>query len=175
MYHCACLSWGTSLDMGYFCYMSSTWTIPGDCEWYTCTHFTMKALAAAVLGLHWSNITVLCYMTLCYGYVMVMYVCCYSCCVSQERDRVVAAMPARREWMYLQFLRLLASSSSFLACALPTLDLWTVQTVWTGSAIKWAKKVLIDLAQGYLFDLVSYHFPHHNFNSLPLRSSVPRT
>ena len=40
---------------------------------------------------------------------------------------------------------------------------------------KMGQKALIDLAHGYLFDLVSYSFPRHNFNSLPLRSSVPRT
>ena len=79
--------------------------------------FTMKALAAAALGLRWSGIMVmLCEIMLwsCCG-------CCYSCYISQERGCVKAAMPARREEMRLHFLWLLESPSSFLAHALPTL------------------------------------------------------
>ena len=53
--------------------------------------------------------------------------CCYRCCVSRERGCVVsgyamAAAPAsRREYMCLQFLRLLKPSCSLLAHVLPTL------------------------------------------------------
>ena len=42
---------------------------------YPCTSFTMKALAATSLGLHWGNIMVMLYevmLWLCYSYVMVM-------------------------------------------------------------------------------------------------------
>ncbi|CAM9768213.1 unnamed protein product, partial [Rangifer tarandus platyrhynchus] len=53
-----------SLGCGLLCYMSATWNIPGDCEWFTRTRFTVKALAAAILGLHWSNVMVLCSMRL---------------------------------------------------------------------------------------------------------------
>ena len=40
---------------------------------------------------------------------------CYDCCVSQERGCVMAAM------LCLQFLQLLKSPSSLLACVLPTM------------------------------------------------------
>ena len=53
LWHYACTSQGTCLVMGYF-------------VWYTCMSFTMKtlaALAAAALGLHWSD-------TIVIGYVM---------------------------------------------------------------------------------------------------------
>ena len=48
--------------------------------WYTKgMSFTMKALAAAALELHWNNIMVMLWLLwLCYG-------CCYSFCVNQER------------------------------------------------------------------------------------------
>ena len=72
---------------------------------YTCVSFTMKVLAAAVLGLHWSDIMVMLYeviLWLHYSYVMVMLWLflqllhqpgerlCYSCHVSQERIKVSA-------------------------------------------------------------------------------------
>ena len=41
--------------------------------WYTCMNLTMKPLAAAALGLHWSDIMVMLYevmLWLPYGYVM---------------------------------------------------------------------------------------------------------
>ena len=57
----------------------------------------MKALDAAALGLHWSDIMVMLY----YGFIMaILWLysgCCYSCFTSQERVCVMAAMPARRE------------------------------------------------------------------------------
>ena len=43
--------------------------------WFTCISFTMKALAAAALGLHGSSIMIILYevmLWLHYGYVMVM-------------------------------------------------------------------------------------------------------
>ena len=73
--------------------------------WYTCVSFTMKALAAAALGLHWSNIMVMVcevMLWLYYGCAMVMLqlllwlLCqlgerlCYGCCASQERINVSA-------------------------------------------------------------------------------------
>ena len=74
---------------------------------------------------HWGYIGVascLCYMRLCYAYVMAMlwllYGCCYSCCISQEKGCVKATMPAGREEMCLQFLWLLVPSSSLLALEL---------------------------------------------------------
>ena len=63
---------------------------------YSCKNFTTKALAAAALGLHWSNIMImLCevMLWLCYGYV----VAAAMAAVSQERGCVMPAMPARRE------------------------------------------------------------------------------
>ena len=39
---------------------------------YTCMSFAMKALAAAALGLHWSDFVIMSYevmLRLCYGYV----------------------------------------------------------------------------------------------------------
>ena len=57
----------------------------------------MKALDAAALGLHWSDLMVMLY----YGFIMaILWLysgCCYSCFTSQERVCVMAAMPARRE------------------------------------------------------------------------------
>ena len=59
------------------------------------------------------------------GYVMALLRlccgCCHSCCIRQERGCVLAAMPARREYMCLQFLWLLKTPSSLLVCTLPTL------------------------------------------------------
>ena len=58
-----------------------------------------------------------------------------------------AAVPARREWTHLQFLWLLAFSSSLLACSLPTMGSanseYSEKTarqlmLWTGSAIQTA-------------------------------------
>ena len=56
----------------------------------------MKALAAAALGLHWSNIMIrLCevMLWLCYDYVMAVAMAA----VSQERGCVTPAMPGKRE------------------------------------------------------------------------------
>ena len=77
--------------------------------------FTMKALAAAALGLHWSGLMIMLYE------VMLWLVYRYGCCINQERGSIMAAVPARREEMCLHFLRLLPSSSSLLACPLSTL------------------------------------------------------
>ena len=67
---------------------------------YPCMSFTMKALAATSLGLHWSNIMVMLHevmLWLCYSYIMVMLWMllwllhqprerlCYGCHASQER------------------------------------------------------------------------------------------
>jgi len=82
-------------------------------ELYACKNFTTKSLAAAALGLDWSDIMImLCevILWLCYGYVVAA---------------ATAAVLARREavlWLLcLQFLQLLKSPSSLLAHALPTL------------------------------------------------------
>ena len=68
------------------------------------------------LLLHWG------YMELHYVMALLWLRCgqCYSCRISQERGCVMVAVPARREWICLHFLWLLASSSSLLAQALPT-------------------------------------------------------
>ena len=73
------------------------------CVWYTCMSFTMKALAAASLGLHWRGIMFMLYeVMLClrYGYVMVTLWLllqllhqpgerlCYDCHASQQRINV---------------------------------------------------------------------------------------
>ena len=104
------MSWDTCLVMSYF-------------AWYACISFPMKALAAAALGLHWRNIIIMLYMRICYGYIMVMLWLLLRCCFSQEWGCVIAALPARREWTYLQLLWLLTSPSNFLALTLPTLGL----------------------------------------------------
>ena len=47
----------------------------GYCVWYAYTRFTVEALAATTLGLHWSNIVMMLYelmVWLCYSYFMVM-------------------------------------------------------------------------------------------------------
>ena len=82
-------------------------------ELYACKNFTTKSLAAAALGLDWSDIMImLCevILWLCYGYVVAA---------------ATAAVLARREavlWLLcLQFLQLLKSPSSLLARTLPTL------------------------------------------------------
>ena len=58
-----------------------------------------------------------------------------------------AAVPARREWTHLQFLWLLAFSSSLLACSLPTMGSANTEhsektarqlVLWTGSAVQTA-------------------------------------
>ena len=72
--HLACVSQGPCLVTGYFV----------QC---TCTSFSMKALAAAALELHWSDITAVLYEVvswLCYSYGYVMIV-------------AMAAVLARRE------------------------------------------------------------------------------
>ena len=79
-------------------------------ELYACKNFTTKSLAAAALGLDWSDIMImLCevILWLCYGYVVAA---------------ATAAVLARREAvLWLSFLQLLKSPSSLLAHALPTL------------------------------------------------------
>ena len=52
----------------------------------------MKALAAAALGLHWSNIMVM----LC-EVMLWLYYGCAMAAVSARREAVMAAVPARRE------------------------------------------------------------------------------
>ena len=64
-------------------------------------NFTMRALAAAASGLHWSD-PWLAYMGLCFGYIMVMLWLllwllrqpgerlCYGCHASQERINMYA-------------------------------------------------------------------------------------
>ena len=80
------------------------------------------------LLLHWGYIgetSWLCYMRLCYDSAMAALWLCRGCCCgwcnSLYRDCVMAAVPTRREEIYLQFWRLLTSSSSLLARALPTM------------------------------------------------------
>ena len=80
---------------------------------YSCKNFTTKALAAAALGLDWSDIMImLCevILWLCYSYVVAA---------------ATAAVLARREavlWLScLRFLQLLKSPSSLLAHTLTTL------------------------------------------------------
>ena len=55
--------------------------------------------------------------------VMLYYVnvCCYNCCVSQERGCVMTVMPARRESNCVSTYGSFKSSSSLLAWTLPTL------------------------------------------------------
>jgi len=82
-----------SLGQGLLLLYKLHWKSPGGCVWYACMNFTMKALAAASLGLQWSSIMITLYevmLWLCCG-------CCYGCCISKEGDHVMAAMPARRE------------------------------------------------------------------------------
>ena len=57
--------------------------------WHACLSFTMKALAAAALGLHWSNIMVMLWLLL-------WLLCqpgeglCYGCGASRERINIPA-------------------------------------------------------------------------------------
>ena len=85
---------------------------------------TMKSPAAAASWLHWSD-SRLSHMQWCHGFITALlrlhYGCGYGCCISQDRYRVTAGMPARREYTCLQFLWLLTSSSRLLALALPVL------------------------------------------------------
>ena len=93
-----------------------------------CMSFPMKALAAAALGLHWSDTVamlheVMSWLRHCYITVMLRLLLqllhqpaerpCYSCCASQERINV-SAVPMASE-----------SFSSLWASALPTLSLGT--------------------------------------------------
>ena len=67
---------------------------------YTCMSFTMKVLAAAVLGLHWSDTMAMLYEVMLWLHYSSVWLCCgcfYSCCISQERGCVMAAIPPRRE------------------------------------------------------------------------------
>ena len=73
--------------------------------WYPCMRFTMKALAAAALGLPWSSLMVVLYkamLWLCHGYVMALLWLllwllhqkgerlCFGCHASQERINIYA-------------------------------------------------------------------------------------
>ena len=78
--NCMCASRRTHLIMAYF-------------VGYACMSFTMKALAAATLMLHWNSIMNMLYEAMLWLY----YCCCYSSCISQERGHVIAAMLARKE------------------------------------------------------------------------------
>ena len=99
LYHCAWMSRGTHLLMGY-------------CVQYACMSFTMKALAAAASGLHWSNTMVTLYKVMLWLAILCLCCgCCYGCCVSQERINLSA------------FPMLLESPSSLLTHTLPTLCL----------------------------------------------------
>ena len=60
---------------------------------YACMSFTMKALAAATLKLHWSSIMVVLYEVMLYEVMLWLY---YGC-ISQERGYVMATVTARRE------------------------------------------------------------------------------
>lgn len=51
---------------------------------YAYMSFIMKALAAAALGLHWSNIMVMLYEVILWLHYLCCG-CCNGCCVSQER------------------------------------------------------------------------------------------
>ena len=65
----------------------------------SCVSFTVRVLAAAEPGLRWSGTVVLLHevmLWLHHSEVMVMLWLCYSCCISQERGCVLAAVPARR-------------------------------------------------------------------------------
>ena len=85
--HCACPSWGTLLVMSYPVH-------------HACMSSTMKALAAAALELHWSNITIMLYEVMFWLHIARLWLCygfCYGGCVSQQKSCVMATMPARRE------------------------------------------------------------------------------
>ena len=83
--------------------------------WYVCLNFTMKALAAAALGVRWSNVMVM--LWLHYGYV----VATAMAAASVRRGCVTAAASVRREQTRLQHLWLLRSPSRLSAHASPTL------------------------------------------------------
>ena len=60
---------------------------------YACMSFTMKALAAATLRLHWSSIMVVLYEVMLYEVMLWLY---YGC-ISQEKGYVMVAVTARRK------------------------------------------------------------------------------
>ena len=109
--HQMCTSHGTCLILDY-------------CGQHTCMSVTRKDLAAAAPGCPGAP-SWLCPMRLCYDSAMAALWLCRGCCCgwcnSLYRDCVMAAVPTRREEIYLQFWRLLTSSSSLLARALPTM------------------------------------------------------
>lgn len=92
--------------------------------WFTCISFTMKALAAAALGLHGSScIMIILYevmLWLHYGYVMVM-LWLLLWLLHQPGSCVMAARPSRGIINVSAVPTVLPSPSSVLACALPTL------------------------------------------------------
>ena len=95
----------------------------GYCVWYAYTRFTVEALAATTLGLHWSNIVIMLYelmVWLCYGYFMVMLQLLLWL-LHQSGERLCYGAGASPERINLQFLWLLEFSSSFPTCSLPTL------------------------------------------------------
>ena len=57
--------------------------------WHACLSFTMKALAAAALGLHWSNIMVMLWLLL-WLLCQLGERMCYGCRASQERINMSA-------------------------------------------------------------------------------------
>ena len=104
----------------YDCHELLTWLWATLCS-TACMSFTMKALAAAALGLHWSDIMVTLHEVMLwqpYGYIMVMLrlqlqlpcqpgerLSC-GCCASQKRITVSAVSMAVRVFFQPLSLRL---------------------------------------------------------------------
>ena len=149
---------------------------------YSCKNFTTKALAAAALGLDWSDIMImLCevILWLCYSYVVAA---------------ATAAVLARREavlWLScLRFLQLLKSPSSLLPHILPVLDSAnspeSVNSETTGAVSRIRNTLFIIYSSlgswlpWFLETCVIHHFPwcrfeYHGCNSQsPTRSFALR-
>ena len=101
--------------------------------------FTMKALAAAALGLPWSSLMVVLYkaiLWLCHGYVMVAATAaasagerlCYGCHASQERINVSAVPTAPCIFLQLPHSHLTYLDSTNSANSVNSKTVGTVST-----------------------------------------------
>lgn len=158
--HSTCTSWGT------------LWPQATFVRKHTQAFTEKPLLGAAALRLHWRSAMVMLYEVMLwvhYGYVVVLYGCCYSCYISQReavlwmpcqpKENECAAVPTAPQ----------VSSSSLLAQALSP---GVQQTVWTVRQLAYKRiNDTIKLSHNNS-NYWHFHIPFYRYSNLNLKDKL---